>query len=152
VTAVGVPPAGAPTASAMDAPRGKEAPAEMKDRHTEIAERFDARRRQRVLSLLSDRLIAEHAEDPRGRHSVELQEVLRYLRGAVLPRAYVVVAVEHWRDYRVGTLRPLASDPTRLSPCFEGERPFCTEREAMHEVFMRRLSDIELVVTRTVLA
>lgn len=121
----------------------------MNDRQAEVAKRFDAGTRRRVLSLISDRLIAEHAEDPRGRHSAELQEVLNYLRRAALPKAYVVVAVEHWCDYRVGTLRPLESDRTRLTPRFEEAPSFRTEREAMHEVFVRRLRDLELVETQT---
>jgi branched-chain amino acid transport system permease protein len=120
----------------------------MNDRQAEISDRFGARRRRRVLALISDELIAEHARDPRGRHSAELQEVLRFLRGSTLPRAYVVVAVEHWRDYRVGTLRPLPADPTRLSPRFDGEDRFLNELDAMHEVFLRRLRDLALVEHR----
>lgn len=115
----------------------------MTDRQSEIARRFDARLRRRVLSLVSEELIAEHARDPRGTHSVDLREVLRYLRGADLPETYVVVAVVHWQDYRVGSLRPLAKDPTKLCPRWEGEQSFPNEHEAMHEVFLRRLRDLE---------
>lgn len=95
-----------------------------------------------MLDLVTEDVVAEHARDPRGNHSPALQEVLRFLRRAQLPHGYVVVAVEPWRDYRVGTLVPLEKDPSRVAPRIDGERAFASDAAAMHEVFLRRVQDL----------
>jgi hypothetical protein len=120
----------------------------MRDRQIEIAQRFDAFGAAAALDVVNEELIAEHAARPRGPHGHNLQKLLRYMRRAPLPHTYVVVAVEPWRDYRIGTLKPLEKNPAKLAPRVGDVRSFGTEEEAMHAVFLQRLDDMREVVAR----
>ncbi|GEL16497.1 hypothetical protein [Pseudonocardia asaccharolytica] len=110
----------------------------MRDRQLEVYELFEQRSRERVAGLLTDELIAEHAANPSGPHSDALQRVLRYLRRAPVPGKYVIVAVEPWKEYRIGVLSAARGE----APAVLDDGPYGTEEEAMHAVFRKRVDDL----------
>ncbi|MFC5996230.1 hypothetical protein ACFQE5_18655 [Pseudonocardia hispaniensis] len=91
-----------------------------------------------MTELLTDDLIAEHAANPAGPHSDALQRVLRYLRRAPIPGKYVIVAVEPWKEYRIGVLTGVRGE----APEVLDDGPFSTEEEALHAVFRKRVDDL----------
>lgn len=112
----------------------------MRDRQLEVYERFDRDARARILALLTDEaLIAEHGANPLGPHSDALQRVLRYLRRALVPGKYVIVAVRPWQEYRLATLTGVRGE----APVVLDDGPYATQQEAMHAVFLRRVADLQ---------
>jgi hypothetical protein len=110
----------------------------MRDRQLEVYESFDRRARERTVALITDEIVAEHAANPAGPHSDALQRVLRYLRRAPVPGKYVVVAVRPWQEYRIGVLTGVRGK----APTVLDDGPYGTETEAMHAVFLRRVTDL----------
>ena len=110
----------------------------MRDRQLEVYELFEQRARKRTVALISDQVVAEHASNPAGPHSDDLQRVLRYFRRAPLRGKYVVVAVHPWQEYRIGMLTGVRGE----APAVLDDGPYGTEEEAMHAVFLRRVADL----------
>ncbi len=104
---------------------------------------FLERRRAELRPLITDELIEEHHNNPRGlhgHHSNALQEVLNFLR--MMPVAgepFVFVAEPH-RRYLVGTLSGRGQDPA-----IDPNRCFDNETEAVHAVFLDRLKHFGLL-------
>jgi hypothetical protein len=115
----------------------------MRDRQYEIAERFDDQAAATALALVDEGAIQEHALKPRGPHSTKLHLILRYLRRAALPNAYIITASRTPEDFRVALLVPLKADPSRLVPKVLEDLSFRTEEAAMHKVFTMRLADLQ---------
>jgi hypothetical protein len=107
----------------------------MRDRQLEVYQVFDHLSRERVVGLLSEEIIAEHAANPAGPHSDALQRVLRYLRRAPVQGKYLIVAVRPWAEYRIAALTGVRGQ----APTVLGDGPYATEAEAMHAVFLKRV-------------
>jgi branched-chain amino acid transport system permease protein len=91
--------------------------------------------------MVTPELVEEHRTNPlgfHGLHSFELQFLMNYLRTRPQAGKYVIVAVEAWKDYRIGVL----SGVRGVEPQVLDEPRFATEEEAMHGVFLARIRDI----------
>jgi hypothetical protein len=108
------------------------------DKQLQVYERFDRELRDRLKSLITDELIAEHEAKPLGPHSDELARVLNYFRRAPQQGKYLIVAVQAWSDYRIGVLPGVRGAPLEVLE----EPSFPTEEEAMHGVFRKRVDDL----------
>lgn len=94
-----------------------------------------------VRPRITPRLVEEHRADPFGRHGVDLEIVLRFLRRDLIttrPR-YVIVAEEPYESrYRIGENPRRPGAPITLT-----DESYATEEEAQHAVFLRRLRDLD---------
>ena len=106
------------------------------------AERAAVRHRYatRIAPRITPQLIEEHRADPFGRHSDELEVVLRFLRRDLVttrPR-YVIVAERPYESpYRIGEHSRRPGAPITLTA-----ECYATEEEAQHAIFLRRLRDL----------
>ena len=101
---------------------------------------FDSERRREILELLTDGVIEEHEQNPLGYrdfHSPQLQRVLNYFRTQPILGKYYVYTKEPWRDYRIAEVVERGRPPN-----VHDEPRFGSEEEAMHGVFVRRVSDL----------
>lgn len=108
------------------------------DKQLQVYERFHTELRERLKSLITDELISEHEARPLGPHSDELARVVNYFRRAPQQGKYLIVAVEPWRDYRIGVLPGVRGAPLEVLE----EPSFSTEVEAMHGVFRKRVEGL----------
>ena len=111
------------------------------DKALHYYERFDRELRSQLKRLVTDDVIAEHRANPLGRHgpqSEALRRLLNYLRRAPQAGKLVVVAIEPWREYRIGML----SDVRGELPKVLDAPVFATEEEALHGVFLARVRDL----------
>jgi len=106
------------------------------DRDQWVREAFDATLRDRMRSLATPELIAEHAASPAA-PSDALARLLELFRRAPLAGKYIVVAMGQFSDYRVGMLAGGPGTPIEI-----GETPHATADAAYHAIFLRRLRDI----------
>ena len=93
--------------------------------------------------LVTDALLAEHAEDPRGietRHSAALQDVLNFVHALPTDGKSFAYAEAPYRKYRLGILRGRG-----VFPSIFPDREFATEREAVHAVLLQRLESLGLL-------
>jgi branched-chain amino acid transport system permease protein len=111
------------------------------DKSIAYYERFDRELRRRLRELVDDAVVEEHRTNPLGAagpQSDRLRRLLNYFRRAPQAGKYVVVAVERWRDYRIGVL----SGVRGVAPTVLDEPRFATEEEALHGVFLARVRDL----------
>jgi hypothetical protein len=109
----------------------------------EVYERLDALIVEwYVRPLVTPELVEEHRRNPLGHHSDALERVLRYVRRSRgrLEGAYVIVALEPYRSFAIGTL----SAQRGVSPAIDRSEIFASREEAEHAVFVRRLRDLGL--------
>ena len=115
-------------------------PSHHRDKAQDWTKYFDLQRRQEILDLLTDEIIAEHKANPIGYrkfHSPGLQRVLNYFRTQTILGKYYVYSSEPWEDYRIAVVVERGKAPAIL------EKPvFASEEEAMHGVFLRRVADL----------
>jgi len=111
------------------------------DKALHYYDRFDRELRAQLKRLVTDDLIAEHRANPLGRRgpqSEALRRLLNYFRRAPQAGKLAVVAVEPWREYRLGVLSGVRGElPKTLD-----EPVFATEEEALHGVFVARVRDL----------
>lgn len=111
------------------------------DKALHYHERFDRRLREQLVKSIDDGLLAEHRANPLGQagpQSDTLRRVLNYFRRAPQAGKYVVIAVQPWREYRIGVLSGARGAPPKLL-----DQPACaTEEEALHAVFLARVRDL----------
>lgn len=103
-----------------------------------------AMREREIRPRVTPELIAEHRRRPIGRHSLDLELVLTYLRragGWIAPRYAVLCAPEPDR-YVVGTSPP-GAPASELEPV--GGRVFDSLEDVEHWIFLRRLADLGLL-------
>jgi len=103
--------------------------------------RFDAELRRRLRAMVDDAVVEEHRLNPlgeRGPQSERLRRLLNYFRRAPQAGKLVVVAVERWREYRIGVLPGVRGVPPKVLD----EPRFATEAEALHGVFLARVRDL----------
>jgi hypothetical protein len=108
------------------------------DKQLDVYADWDAKQRERIKALITDELIAEHAARPLGQHSDALERVVQYFRRQPGAGKYIIVATEAWGEYRIGVL----SGERGQVPEILGDATFATEEEAMHGIFLRRVSDL----------
>ena len=104
-------------------------------------ERFDRVQRAQLKPLVTDEVIAEHRANPlgeRGAQSEPLRRLLNYFRRLPQGGKHVVVAVEPWREYRLGVLSAVRGE----APQVLDAPVFATEEEALHGVFLARVRDL----------
>jgi hypothetical protein len=108
------------------------------DKQLDVYADWDAKQRERIKALITDELITEHAARPLGQHSDALERVVQYFRRQPGAGKYIIVATEAWGEYRIGVL----SGERGQVPEILGDATFATEEEAMHGIFLRRVSDL----------
>jgi len=94
--------------------------------------------RRRVYALVDDELLAEHREQPFGRHSPRLVEVLDFLRRNPDPELPRYLVLDDGEGFEIGVRSPERGAPPTPG---DGDERFATRAEAEHAVFLRRLSD-----------
>jgi len=111
------------------------------DKALHYYQRFDHELRRQLKAGIDDSVVEEHRQNPlgeRGPHSDRLRRLLDYFRRAPQAGKYVVVAVEPWREYRIGVL----SGARGVAPQVLDEPIFASEAEALHGVFLARIRDL----------
>ena len=109
------------------------------DRAEIVRERFWRGARARVRTLVTDDLIAEHADRPLGPHSDDLARVLTYLRGVPVEGKEVLLTLEPDRRWRAGRIR--RADPSRPLAL---EGPDQTSLAgALHAIFVARVTALQ---------
>ena len=108
------------------------------DKALHYYDRFDRELRADLRRLVTDDVIAEHRANPlgqRGPQSEALRRLLNYFRRAPQAGKLMVVAVEPWREYRLGMLSGVRGEPPKVLD----EPVFATEEDALHGVFLARV-------------
>ncbi len=108
------------------------------DRTLEVTARWDQRMRQRLIPLVTEELIAEHARNPLGQHSDALERLLNYFRRAAPLGKLAVLRTKPFAEWRIVVIAGVRGQPPR----FYDDRVFHTEREAMHAVFLARIDEL----------
>ena len=94
--------------------------------------------------MITDDIVAEHArnaDERLGPHSATLHTVLNYFRAKPIIGKEFVYAVKPYAEYRLGTVTE------RGMPAQVLDGPVVkTEKEAMHEVFLVRVTRLRNVV------
>jgi len=101
---------------------------------------FDAKRRSKLTGSITDEIIAEHRADPHGyreNHSPQLQRILNYMRTQPVLGKYYIYRAKDWREYRIAALGAIGSGLQ-----FVNDEVYRSEEEAMHAVFLLRVSDM----------
>jgi hypothetical protein len=93
--------------------------------------------RRRVLALVDDDLLAEHREQPFGRHSPRLVEVLDFLRRNPDPECPRYLVLDDGEGFGIG----VRSSERGAPPTPLDDERFATRGEAEHAIFLRRLRD-----------
>jgi hypothetical protein len=94
--------------------------------------------RRRIYTLVDDDLLAEHREQPFGRHSPRLVEVLDFLRRNPDPELPRYLVLDDGEGFEIGVRSSERGAPPTPLP---SEERFATRAEAEHAVFLRRLAD-----------
>lgn len=107
------------------------------DRDEWVYYRFDRENRDQIRALVTEDLVAEHAANPIGVHSDQLQRVLAYFRRGLVAGKYIVIAEVPFAAYRIGILNGERGNPIAIS-----DEVYPTENQVLHAIFVRRLHDI----------
>jgi branched-chain amino acid transport system permease protein len=111
------------------------------DKALHYYERFDRQLRAELKPLVTDDVVAEHRANPhgaRGPQSEALRRLLNYFRRGAQTGKLVVVAVDPWREYRIGVFSGVRGEVPKVL-----DAPvFATEEEALHGVFLARVRDL----------
>jgi len=94
--------------------------------------------REQILPRITDEVIAEHKEQPIGRHSDDLQRVLHYFRRQPLAGKYVIVETERNEEWCLGKLSGERGEP----PDIMRNTTFDSLGAAQHAVFTRRVEEL----------
>lgn len=110
----------------------------MSDREPEARQVFEETVRSYLRALVTPDLVEEHRRQPVGHHSPALAQVLAYFRQQPTPGKLAVLASvpgQRWDVIRLGGLG---------APHEVVETGFQREDDALHAVFLRRLSEAGL--------
>ena len=107
----------------------------MRDREPEARQVFEAGVLAYLRDLVTPDLVEEHRRQPVGHHSPALAQVLAYFRQQATPGKLAVLAVVPARQWDVIRLGPLGAPHEVVEPGFQ------REDDALHAVFLRRLSE-----------
>ena len=98
--------------------------------------RFETQVRPRITAAL----VEEHRSDPFGRHSLDLELVLRYLRRDLVttrPR-YLIVSETPYERYCIGENPRVPGAPIAIT-----DECYASEEEAQHAIFVKRLRGLD---------
>jgi branched-chain amino acid transport system permease protein len=118
-------------------------PNDYRDKTADFMDFFNRARVRELAPLVDTALLVEHAEDPRGGdtpHSAALQDVLNHLHYMPTDGKSFAYAEVPYQRYRLGILRARGTPPSILE-----DRVFASEREAVHAVFLQRLTQMGLL-------
>ncbi len=107
-------------------------------RDVHYREFFRRKQREYLRTVISDEIIDEHRDHPRGQHSEPLERLLSYFRHAPLKDKYVVTRSEKSRAFRIAQLSGERSAPLKGV----SETEYATADEAYHEIFLRRVREL----------
>jgi hypothetical protein len=110
----------------------------MTDRQLQVYVDWDRKQRERIKTLITPELIAEHAAKPLGQHSDLLERVLNYFRRQPQAGKYIIVATKPWEEYRIGVLSGVRGEPATILD----DDSFASEDEALHGIFVRRVREL----------
>jgi branched-chain amino acid transport system permease protein len=110
----------------------------LRDRAAEAGEVFTRHLRSRLDQLVDADLVAEHCRSPVGTHSPALAHVLAYLRQQPTPGKLALLATRPGKEWVMIRLSGRPGHPHELLV----DRKFYDEDEALHAVFLQRLSDL----------
>ena len=105
------------------------------DRDKVYQERFDARLRAHLRTLVTPALIEEHRASPLGQHSDSLERVLNYFRREPLGGKYALFELEPDRKYKIVTA---AGADGALPEDVDGT-VYTDKNAAVHAIFLRRV-------------
>lgn len=111
------------------------------DQEAEIFCRFMENARKHLRPLVTDDLIREHEADPLGRHSLDLEHLLVFMRQLPQKDKLVILAEEQDKQFRLFRLSGVRGLPGSIV----GGELYRTEEEALHAGFLQRLRDLGLV-------
>jgi hypothetical protein len=100
-----------------------------------IGEPYHQRMRARLVPLITAELVAEHRRDPVGQHTDALRRVLTYLGNTEMEGKLIAEHDGHERWY----MCRLAQVPAVRAERIDG--PYACEADALHAVFLRRLTE-----------
>lgn len=118
-------------------------PNDYRDKTADFMDFFSQARARELAPLVDAALLAEHANDPRGGdtpHSATLHDVLNHLHYMPTDGKSFAYAEVPYRRYRLGILRARGTPPSILE-----DRVFASEQEAVHAVFVQRLTQMGLL-------
>lgn len=102
-----------------------------------IYQRFRAEYKQRVRALWREELRAEFTASPNSVHSPDLDAVLTYFRLVELKGKLLIVALEHWRDYRIAKLSGIHGAPVEYLP-----ESYASVEDATIAIFNMRVAEL----------
>lgn len=107
---------------------------------------FQNVRRRELSAIVTPEIINEHRDDPRGqetRHSEELQQILNHIHNMPIDGKSFVYVESPNEVYKIGLMHARGVPPTIFQ-----EQSYCTEREAVHAVFLQRIEQFGIVPSR----
>jgi len=111
------------------------------DHEVEIFRLFMKNACAEMKPMVTDAIIEEHAADPLGRHSLDLEHLLVFMRQLPQEDKLVILAEEQDRRFRLFRLSGVRSLPGQIV----GEKVYESEEEALHAGFLQRLADLGLL-------
>ena len=109
--------------------------ASFQDRDLIYYQRFDARLRAHLKTLITPALIEEHRASPTGQHSDSLERVLNYFRRAPLDGKYALFELEPNRKYKIMVTSGRGGGP----PEDTDQQIYTDKNDALHVVFLERV-------------
>lgn len=109
--------------------------AAFQDRDLIYHQRFDARLRAHLRTLITPALIEEHRANPIGQHSDSLERVLNYFRRAPLDGKYALFELEPNRKYKIMVTTGRGGG----LPQDTDEEVYTDKNDALHAVFLKRV-------------
>lgn len=101
--------------------------------------RFNKRLRDRLKTMITPELIAEHKADPLGHHSDALARVLNFFRRGELADKYVIMRLKDGEErYRIMAISGVRGMPPRVVD----DREYTALNDAYHAVFLLRVNDL----------
>ncbi|MEM6985830.1 MAG: branched-chain amino acid ABC transporter permease [Pseudomonadota bacterium] len=112
---------------------------EVLDKQELYYRRFNKRLRDRLKTLITPELIAEHKADPLGHHSDALARVLNYFRRGEMADKYVIMRLKDGEErYRIMAVSGVRGLPPRVVD----DKEYTALNDAYHAVFLLRVNDL----------
>lgn len=105
------------------------------DKQLIYLERFNARLKAHLKTLISDELIEEHRRKPLGQHSDNLERVLNFMRR---PPSFGLYSRTACQEYQVIALPVTPGDPPKPID----DIVYRDEKEALHAVFLKHVDKL----------
>lgn len=95
--------------------------------------------REEILPRIDDDLIEEHAENPIGQHSDDLERVLVYFRRQTVEDKYALIETEENETWCIGKTTGVRGEP----PEIVSDETYDSHEEAEHALFQHRVADLQ---------